>query len=339
MPSLYCDIDGFSNIISANVQSGHPSSTSSAVIECISTTKDIGDFIEIDLGYSDNHKKVFSGYIKQKSNKAPENTIMITANDVLIRAMDYFVVSSDPETPFTRQNIKAEDFIQDILELAGLTSFDFDATDFTLAISVPAEVNLISAYDYANSIAEYVAWHLYADEDGVIHFLNRKPYVMVSGQPDDAQPGFVADSSLKTIDDSNILEFDLRYDERDLRNRVVVYGTSGIFASVSRATSWNPVTDTYQQILPADFYKTIAAAVPFIDTIEMAQKAADYNLQLYNRLGVKGSLSILGDPDLLARKVITVDNTILGINTTFYIYSAEHSWSKGGYNTSMELRK
>jgi hypothetical protein len=173
--ALYADVDGVNSneLINVSIDTNHDSAIAIANIACINHSLDIGDEIEIDLGFTDSHSKVFTGYVKQIDRKVPDNSYTITAHDVMTRAIDFFVASSNPESPFKRRNISAEDLVQDVLELSGLNSFNMQPTSFTLAIGTDAEVNLISAYDYCNSIADIVAWHLYADIDGVVNFVNR----------------------------------------------------------------------------------------------------------------------------------------------------------------------
>lgn len=344
MNSLYASIPGLSNIVSVNVTTSHSASVSTAIIECLGYSKNIGDLITVDIGYTTNHAKVFTGYIKQIERRVPGDTWTVTAHDVMCRAVDYFFVSSTPDNPFTRQNIQAEDLIQDVLEMAGLVSFDMDNTSFTFATTIPAEVNLVSAYDYSKSLADLLAWHLWADENGTINFKNRKPFVMTSGPPRNlqTQPGFNADSSIKTLTDANpydFIIFDKRLVEKDLRNRIVVYGTPGITAIESSATSYNPDTDSYEQVLPNDFYKSAAASSVIIDNQTMANKAADYNLKLYNRLLSQCTVSVIGDPDLIARKVVTVNETVTGTTGDFYIFHAQHAWDQNGYRVEMELTR
>jgi len=329
MSNLYCSITNLTNVLNVNVSMSHVSAVTTAVIEAIGSTLSIGDSITIDLGYNDNHAQIFEGYVKSIDKNVPENTYTITAHDVLVRAIDFFVVSTDPEDPFTRSNISAEDLIEDVLELAGITGLDADPTNFVFATASEAEVNLVSAYDYCKFIADFLTYHLYADTTGTVHFLNRKPYVMEAGSPESSQPGFVADSSSGTIDDTKILTFTYKESEQDLRNRVVVYGSPGVYAEASDSSPY----------LPGGYYKSVAFATPLIDQTSYAQAAADYNLLILNRLTRQISMTVIGDPDYLARRVFTVQESILSIDDDYYILIAEHLWSKSGYTVNMELRK
>lgn len=329
MAELYASITGLSGITDVSVSTSHASAVAVAVISCITCTANIGDEITVDLGYTTDHGVIFKGYIKQIDRKYPDNSYIITAHDFMTRAVDFFIVSTNPETPFTRTNISAEDLVQDVLELAGLTSFDLDPTGFVFATNSEAEVDLTSAYDYCNYIADTLTWHLYADETGTIHFVNRKPYVMKAGSPESAQPGFHADVSQGTINDALILDFVFKKSEVDLRNKVVVQGSAGVYAEASAASPY----------LPAGYYKTVAFGTPLINDTSYAQQAADYNLIILNRLTQQISMSVVGSHEYMARKTFTVTENISGINEDYYTLMCEHSWSKSGYVCSMELRK
>jgi hypothetical protein len=323
-----------STIIAVTVATQHQQSVGTATIQCQTTTKDIGDQINIDLGYVGDHGHIFKGFVKQIERNTPNNTYQITCHDVMSRAVDYFFVPDNPEAPFKRANIKAEDLIEDVLRESGLTSYDFDDTHFTFAITagVYAEVKLVSAYDYANGISDVIAWHMWADNNGTIKLKNRKPYWMASGVPESQQPGYVADSALKTISDgaggSGVIEARYFEHERDLRNRIVVNGSPGIVAIAKSASSY----------LPAGYYKSAALYWPILDNQGYAQDAADYNLSLLNRLSTGLSLTIVGDHELVAHEAVHATIDQINVDDDFYIYYAEHNWSAKGYTTTLELR-
>jgi hypothetical protein len=118
--------------------------------------------------------------------------------------------------------------------------------------------------------------------------------------------------------------------DRDLRNRVVVYGAEGIYAEAKEASPY----------LPNGFYKTVAVSAPtVIDTQQMAEDSAAYNLEKLNRLTLGGSLSVLGNPSINARDCITVSKADIGMTGLWYVYGCEHSWGKEGYLTNLELRQ
>lgn len=331
---LYASIPGFSTIIAVNVSTQHQQSVATATIQCQSLTKDIGDEVNIDLGYDADHGHIFKGYVKQIERTTPNGTYQVTCHDVMSRAVDYFFVPDNPDAPFRRSNITAEDLIEDVLREAGLTAFDLDNTSFTFAVTadVYAEVKLISAYDYANGISDLIAWHMWANPTGTIKLKNRKPYWMESGGPESSQPGYVADTALKTLSDgiggSGILQARYYEHERDLRNRVVVHGAPGVSSTKTASSSY----------LPAGYYKSAALYWPILDSQSMADKAATYNLSLLNRLSVGLELTLRGDHELVAHEAVHATINKISVDDDFYIYYAEHNWSAKGYTTTLDLR-
>jgi hypothetical protein len=317
---LTASVTSTTNIISIAVSDSHVAPTSSAIVTAVHTTLEIGDAVTVVMGYVGDTFTALTGYVKEIEFKEPDLVYTITIANAMIRAVDFFIASSTPDNPFKRQNISAEDLVHDVLSLSGLTAFASDASSFTFAISIPVEINLTPAYDYAHFIADIIAFNLYADNNGVAQFRNRRPYP-VGG-----------DSSVYTIDSSDGIVIDAAYDksDRDIRNKVIVYGSGDIHAEASASSPY----------LPAGYYKTVVVAAPgVIDSQSMANQASTYNLDLLNRLTQKLNITILGKTGLQARECVTINIPELGISSQkWYIYSIEHAWSKSGYLTSMELR-
>lgn len=341
--TLFADVTGCRGIEQITVSTSHSSSVSSCTISCIETDLDIGDEITVNLGYTDDYDRVFTGYVKNLDHTTPNNVYQITAMDKLVRAVDYFIVSSSPDAPYNfGKNVPAEDLVNNVLGLAGLSLYSYQPTHFEFGINNDVEVNLVSAFDYARMIGDIVTWNLWADEYGLIYFKNRKPFLM--GANNFGQLEWVADVPINTIplDSTQILNLSYKRDEKDLRNRVNVFGGSGISSIADNTLSWddsaNNWTGDYISVLPNDFYKSIVASYVFIDDQTIADDIADYNLGLYNR--VRNSLSITceGNHRYLARKAIKVKEWITGIpETDWYILSSEIQWSAGGFTNTMEL--
>ena len=316
---LYASITSCSGLRSITVSDSHNSATSSATIICETCSLDVGSEVSIDLGYSSNHDVVFTGYVKNIQRSQSPTLYEITCANKMIRAVDYFMVSSNPEQPFSRSNITAQALIRDVMEEAGLTNYAGSSTGFTFATKgTPVEVNLTSAYDFCKFIADLLAWHIYADNTGKVHFVNRPPF------PDGGE------SSVATLDDSNLIAVSYGRSDRDLRNRVVVYGREGVYAEASEASPY----------LPAGFYKSVVIAAPtVIDDQGMAQSTADYNLEKLNRLTIGGSATIIGDSTILCRDCVTVNKSDIGMTGIFYVYGCEHDWSQEGFKTNLDLRQ
>lgn len=63
---LSCSVTGCTGIRSINVSQSHDSACAVANITCINTSLDVGDSINVSLGYvSDGNTLVFKGYVKK----------------------------------------------------------------------------------------------------------------------------------------------------------------------------------------------------------------------------------------------------------------------------------
>lgn len=345
MSRLYASVTGVTTPLAININTSHASSMAIANITCRNTTLDIGSGISIDLGYFDNHAVIFNGFVKIIERNIPENTYTITAHDAMTRAIDFFIVSSNPESPLSFQGITAENLVGNLMSRAQLDLFDYDATNFTFGIQGPFEVNLVSSFDFSRMVSDILTWHLWCDSGAVVNFKNRKPYVMTGGtlQPGDDTDERVADEAINPsspIYDTEIIDFSLKKSDKDLRNRVVVYGTTGIAAEATASTSFDPLdTETpYKQILPSGYYKSVLAATQILDDNGYAQDAADYNLNLLNRLTASINFTTVGNKDYIARNIIRIDESITGTTGNWYIFSSTHDWGRSGYTCAMELR-
>jgi len=318
--TLYKLVTGCTNVENVQVDTSHSSQVSTAIVTTKDTTLDIGDFVEITVGYVGNTNKIFSGYVKQKEY-AESNTgrlYTLTCSDVLIRAQDFFIASSNPNSPFTRSNIAAEDLVEDVLALAMLTDYTSEATNFTFAVYNPLTVNLTSSYDYCRFISDILAWHLYADENGTVHFVDRRAYLMGGDSPE------------FTIPTTDVLDIKRTVTDRNLRNRVVVYGNGDIHATAQASSPY----------LPDGFYKSVVVSAPSVfDTQSMAQSAANRNLTILNRLTQSVNATVIGNPNLLARKIVTLNRSSIDISGNWYVFSAAHALGRAGYTTTIELRK
>jgi hypothetical protein len=348
MSYLYCDITKTDKVQSVNISNSHSNSCAQAVFTTNDTSLDIGDSVTIDLGYVDHHHQLFKGYVKQKERKVPDGTYTISCYDKMIRAVDYFIVSSNPDAPWTRDHIEASDLVEDLMSMAGLNDYDGQNTHFDLGINTNVEVNLISVYDFCKQIADIVTWSLWCDQDGQIHFRNRKPFVMDGTQyTGHGQPGYATDSSTNTpLTDKDFIDFTYKRSEKDLRNKIQVYGVTGVSAEAHKAKSLDPSIvfpysdpESFTQILPSGFYKTAAVATTLIDTDSLAEDCADYNLILLNRIEVGAVCTIVGNPDYDCRQVIAIDEAVTGLTEDWYVYAIQHSFSKSGFTSYLELRR
>lgn len=325
-----------SNLKTISVSQSHESAVAVATVTCVDTDLDVGDSVTIELGYTDGYTgRVFKGYVKQKNYAIPDGLWSLVCHDAMTRAVDYFIVSSNPNAPLTYDNISAETLVKNLMALAGLNSFTADTTYFTFGVQNPVEINLVSSYDFSRMIGDLVAFNLWCDTDGKIHFENRKPYPM-DGTSD--QPGDKIDRPADLITDATILRLDIGFNEKDLRNRIVVYGAPNISSDDSSPTSYDPYLSNYRQILPINFYKAAVLASPLIESQDMADKTASYNLHWLNRLTYEMPMTIEGNAKIEARNCVEIDSDYSNIRGLWYIYQLEHSWSDSGYITNLVLR-
>lgn len=307
-----------SGIQSVTVSDNHSAATATATVICSDTGLDVGSSIDISLGYSGNTSKVFSGYVKHVQRSESPDKYELSCSNEMIRAVDYFIASSNPEEPYTASNISIENLIGDLMAMAGLTNYAGGHPGYTFATEgTPLEVNLTSVYDFSKMLADLIAWHIYADNNGRIHFLNRKPY-----------PG--GESSVASIDRSNCANASFFRSDRDLRNRVVVYGSYGVYGEASAESPY----------LPGGFFKTVVFASPALVTNNaLADAIATYNLEKLNRLTIGGTATIVGDSHISCRDCVTANMSSIGMNGLLYVYGISHNWSKDGYTTDLDLRQ
>jgi hypothetical protein len=330
MNKLYASVTNTSNIFSIVTTANHDSPVASATVEAYTTSLTLGDAVTVDLGYSDNHSVILTGYVKQIERTVPDDVYVISIYDKLVRAQDYFIASTNPQSPLSYQNIAAETLISNLMSLAGLT-VNSDPTYFTFGVQNKFEINLITVFDYCRMISDLLTWSFWCDSNGNIQFKNRKPYVMRDQSPENLQPGFVADTpTAYTLVPTKYMNTSYITSEKNLRNRVVVYGSENVYAEATAVSS----------VLPEGFYKSAVLAAPqLIADNETAQDVADYNLDLLNRVTEQISATVEGDPDLRARTVVKVTDSRFGFNEKqMYVYGCDMQWNSNGFTTALDLR-
>lgn len=317
MDKLTASVTGTSTPITISVSDSHSAATATAMVTAISTNLIVGSSISISLGYNGNNTQVFEGYVKSVELAAPPKLYTIIASNEMIRAIDYFIVSSNPDEPYTWDHISAEDLVGEIFSLAGISNYHGDNSSFTFGVNNPVEVNLVGAYDFARMIADLLAWSIYAGPGGVCYFTDRKPYPMGG------------EGSSATLTKSNILNLKYSVSDRDLRNRVVVYGTDGVFAEASSPSPF----------LPTGFYKSVAVVSELLEEQVWAEQTATYNLAKLNRLTYNCNISTPGDPGISCRDCVDVVHDAPGLTDTWYVFGIEHSWGQPGFTTNLQLRR
>lgn len=290
---------------------------------CVIITDDygglsLGDTIEVSIGFDSSNGKVFEGIISNISSERLPGKHTIEAENILVRATEHMIVSTDLDNPFQRWNITAEDLVEDLLNEAGITDYAGGVTGFTFATGeIPVEFQLTFAWDAIQQVANVVAWHIYADQNGQVHFEDIDP--APSGSP-------VA--TYTTGAAGNLVVVRRSTSTDNLRNKVMVFGYPPITASDSAVSPY----------LPAGFYKTAIVSSSLIDTQTMADTTASYNLSKWNKLTEVMHVEAVGDYQRHARQTVTVTETFSGASGDWFILDITHSLSNS-YKILMTLAK
>lgn len=307
-----------SNIISVEINEAYKQPCARFRLETYSPGDfGLNDYITIDLGFTGDTSEVFQGFIDSISTTRRPGVYEVIGRDVIKRAIDHWIVTTDLENPWSRSNISAEDLVGALLNEAGITGYSGDTSSFTFGVQGPVEFQLVSAWDAIERLCMIIAWRCYA-KDGTAYFKGILP-----------EPDGVASKNLLVGNSGNITN--IRYDisTDNLRNRVVVFGKEGIYAEASAVSPY----------LPDDFYKTAIVSSELIDQQSMADDAADYNLALYNRLTEVASCDLLGLHDVRARDTVNVEESFTGITGDWFVYSATHRVDQNGYTTQLHLTR
>jgi len=79
--------------------------------------------IIVDLGYVDNHAQIFKGYVDEIGLSRMPGLYRVECRDIIKRAIEHYIVTTDLENPWQRENISAEDLVRDLLAEAGITNY------------------------------------------------------------------------------------------------------------------------------------------------------------------------------------------------------------------------
>ncbi|KKN65313.1 hypothetical protein LCGC14_0482960 [marine sediment metagenome] len=321
--TLYHTVPNVTQLLTVRLTEAYNAAMSQALITCYDTTLGIGDDITFDLGYEGDFGKVFTGYVSNIERGLPEAECLITCHDELFKATEYFIAVDDPGSPLQYSNIKSEDFVEAILNLASITSYFSDIPlEFIWGTNGPVEINLVNTWQLLSDFAGMLAWHLYADRSGVVNYVDRKPYDMGG---DSASFTWTTASGYEDIKSISHIK-----SVRKLRNRVVVYGKNNLSSTASAVSPY----------LPAGFYKTAVIATPLLDTTSLTSSAANYNLALYNRLTESLTVEIIGDWNVKPRLFANVTDSFTGTSGMWFIYQVEHQFGQGsGYTQNITLTK
>lgn len=276
----------------------------------------LNDDITITMGYTGDTAQIFEGFIDSITSTRRPGVYEVAGRDIIKFAIEHWIVTTNLDQPWSRSNISAENLVRDLLAEAGVTDYSGDTSSFTFGVSNPAEFQLVSSWDAVEKICNIIAWRCYA-KNGTAYFKNLIP-----------EPSGTPVAYLHSGDGGEITQIGYETSTDNLRNKVVVFGRDGIYAEDSASSPY----------LPAGFYKTAVVSSELIDSQSMADDAATYNLNLYNRLTEAVRLDILGNPSIRARDTVNVVEWFTGISGDWFVYSATHRMDEnGGYTTQLRL--
>ncbi len=312
---LYATVSGTSEIISIQMEAGYSMISANATVMCASSTLSVGDAISIDMGYTDAHAVVFSGFVKKVNRMTPDGTITITANDVLVRAVDDFLASDDPEQPLTYHNIDDRDLVNALLGHSGLSlSSGAVSPTFTFGTNPDgAKFNLQSvaeAIQFISSVTGRLCW-----ADGAnIHYEDRKPY-MVGG---DTVVG-----TWTTGEGNQIISVSKETDNSKIRDRITVYGKVPLHATAEDPSPYTVVR------------QTASIAHEMLDTQALCDGTAAVNLALLKGLPITWTLDLHGDATILPRTIYHITESFTESDNDVFVYRVSHNWSESGFMTNV----
>lgn len=320
--NVYYSVTNTYQIRNISVKESYDSFINQAIIQADSTSLDLGDSATVTIGYDTDNGLVLTGYVTSIRERVPAGGYTITIEDELYKAEEYFMASNNPDAPFSRSNILTQHLVRDLLEEAEITNFSWDVplsvTWGTGGTSV--EFNLVSVADAVRTIVDALAWHIYTQRDGDVWLVERHSYVEAGDTPSFTWSTASGDKILVASHDKSV---------ENLRNRIVVYGSSGISRTSSASSPY----------LPANFYKTAVIATPVITSGSQAKQIADLNLDNMNRLTELLAIQLEGDWNVKPRDIATVTISELGIDDDWFIYSVDHQISQAGYLMNLVLTR
>lgn len=313
---LYLTATGCSGIRSVQTETSHSNLSANCSIECSGTTLDLSDEVTVDGGYDSDHGILFRGYVKKIEKMIPDKTYKITVHDPLIRAVDMFLASDDPEAPLTFNSISDYDLVNAMLGEAGLPNVVSSPPfpQFVFGTNADgAKFNLQSVADVLQFIASITGRLIYADNAGDIYYVDRKPYV----DGDSPTLTFVGGNG------GNIIDSSYEKSNDKVRNRIVVYGKTPLKATAEAPSPY------------VIFTQTSVIAHELLDVQSICDATASINLTLLNRLQETYSVTVEGDHNIQARKVASLTEPYLGASgRSVYLYRVSHSLSEAGFITS-----
>jgi len=273
---------------------------------------DIGTTVTGIINQNGVDTTVFYGTVKQVSRRRPENVWEFMAEDIIQRPVEYWFAPENIDEGITWSNISHLALAKSILLYASIAN-EFVIDDWTPYPTFqfatgpePVKVQTANAWDVITWINQITGMYVYADNSGNVH---------LSRIAD--EPGLVASKTFVGGNSGTIKQIEYTRSDENLRNKVVVYGASGVQA-ISQAAS---------PYLPANYYKTAIISYSMIDTNEMAAETASINLSRMNKLTETVILEVNGDPSLDARATVQITEPNTGVSGLWFVNQISHRLS------------
>lgn len=276
---------------------------------------DLGDAVAITLGYVGNTAQRFSGTVDKITSVTEEGLHTIEGRDALRKAVDFLLVTDDPDNPWLREDISAEALVGALLAEAGITNYSGDGSGFTFNY---APFQMTTAWQAIDMICGILAWYCWARVDGQVRFANVLP-----------EPSGAPVATLETGDDGELIVISHLKSTDNLRNKVIIFGKDGIAATASASSPY----------LPEGFYQTAIISSELIDTQDMADQAASYNLNKWNRLTESVTCQAIGNPNINCGDTVEVIESWAGVSGNWFVYSITHRMSESRYVMDLTLAK
>lgn len=207
-------------------------------------------------------------------------------------------------------------------------TLQFDNTMLSYIFPYPLDANKPEAtqsitrtnYEIAMELKEIVMWEFYQDVNGDIIF--KPPFYNMN----------VRDNIVSVIDDLDILNWNFTASEAEVVTRMDVTGWLWQGGSSSTAANKGVAYDVNK----AKKYgiRTQQREVKFLNSAELCLRYAQLELNRMNALVMKGSVTIIGRPELKLGYPVFITSR----NAFYYVTGIDHSFSFGGsFTTSLSL--
>jgi len=215
---------------------------------------------------------------------APDGTYLIAAQDNSKRLQDYFIKDTYLIDYFSTARFWIEKFLDEV----GL-SYTFTTTESGGILSNNTQLGIASAYDTIIQLLQISGWYIYFDANGT---------AIIGAKEVDTKIA-------ETIQTEEIINLTINQHDRDLRNRVVVWGNANpntgaqIFADVSVITPWNySIKDK----------RTVVIANHNIDSYSAAYSIANLALNEFSKITHIKTVEIVGAIDVSIGDYVMIDS-------------------------------